>query len=483
MMTREAFQQLYDQGPDAVYAVLVAMQAQIDALTARVAELEARLNKDSHNSSRPPSSDGLRRGSRPPRSLRGPSDRPSGGQPGHPGQTLLMVAEPDQRVCHEPAVCAGCGAPLAGGPMDLEAERRQVFDLPPVRLEVTEHRVASCVCPHCQTLNRGAFPPAVSQSAQYGPRLLAQALLLNQWHLLPLARTCQVLGELCGARLSEGALVHAIAVNGQRLAPIEEGIKEAVGAAPVVHFDETGVRTAGRLHWCHVASTRTLTFYAHHARRGRAAFQAIGLLPKFVGVRVRDALSCYDDPSYGGQSALCNAHLLRELVGGWEDWRQTWCLRLIVVLLRLKSAVEAARAAGRLPLDPLVLAHWQQVWRRTVARGLAEHPLPPPTGRRGRPQRGKARCLLDRLAGREADILRFAVDFRVPFDNNQAERDLRMVKVHQKVSGCFRTPAGAASFCRLRGYLSTVAKQGLNLLDALTALCEGTPLWPCLQPG
>ena len=478
MITREEFQQVYDQGPDAVYALLVAMQAQIDALTARVAELEARLAKDSHNSSKPPSSDGLRR---PPRSLRQRGQRPTGGQPGHEGHTLCQVEQPDDLVWHRPTVCQACGRGLADLPLTDLGERRQVFEVPRPRLVVTEHRVGEVVCPACGTAQRGAFPPAVSQPAQWGPGLLGRGVYLLAYQLLPLARSRQMLLDFYGQAPSEATLLRAVADCYRTLAPVENALKQAIGGAAVAHFDETGVRVARHLEWVHVASTARLTHLAHHPRRGRVALTDIGLLPGFAGTSVHDAYSSYRD--FGsGRHALCNAHVLRELCGCWERDQQTWAQRLSAWLRAVLHAKQAAQAAGETAFPPEFLARMVAGYRRIVARGLAQNPRPAPTGRGGRPKLGPARSLLERLERYETEHLRFAFDFAVPFDNNQAERDFRMVKVQQKISGGFRTSAGADQFCRLRGYLSTLRKQGANLLEALRSVAAGSPLWPSLVP-
>ncbi|MBI2298006.1 MAG: IS66 family transposase [Armatimonadetes bacterium] len=485
MVTRSQAQAIYEQGPDAVYAVLVAMdariqalEAQVAALQAQVADLTARLGKDSHNSSKPPSSDGLRR---PPRSQREPGQRPTGGQKGHPGHTLCQVEQPDSVVVHRPAVCGRCGHGLEGLPVTERAERRQVFELPQPRLEVTEHRVGAVVCPVCGRSNQAEFPAAVRQPAQWGPRLLGLGVYLVQYQLLPLARCRQVLLDLCGQAPSEATLLHAVADCHTALAPVEAALQQAVGRAAVAHFDETGVRVAGRLEWLHVASTASLTHLAHHRRRGRVALTDIGLLPAFGGVAVHDAYPSYRD--FGsGEHALCNAHLLRELQGCWEREHQTWAQRLRALLRGVLHAKQLAQAAGETALPPEFLARLRANGRRLVARGLAQNPRPQPTGKGGAPKLGPARSLLERLQRYEAEHLRFAFDFRVPFDNNQAERDFRMAKVQQKVSGCLRTSAGADQFCRLRGYLSTLRKQGVDLLDALRRVVAGSPVWPCLGP-
>ena len=483
-MTRDEFQVLYDQGPDAVFAVFEQLMAQIRALTARVQELEARLNKDSHNSSKPPSSDGL---SKKPISLRKKSGKPSGGQPGHPGRTLQQVANPDTVLLHSSPTCQACGHSLESG-QAREEERRQVFDLPPLRLHVTEHRSLSKVCPVCQTCNRASFPPTVTQPVQYGERIQALAVYLMQYQLLPFARTQQLLSDLFGCSLSEGTLASILQECHQTLAPVEAAMKterrvprrisEALTQAKVAHFDETGMRIEGKLHWLHSSSTSLLTFYAPHPKRGRDALNEIGILPVFAGRSVHDAWASYF--GYACAHALCNAHLLRELIGLYEQTQQSWTHQMTVLLLWIKRAVDRHKAAGATPLPPAKLAAYETCYQRLIAQGLAQNPPAAPTGKRGRTKQTPARNLLERLCTHPSAVLAFAYDFRVPFDNNLAERDLRMLKVRQKVSGCFRSEEGASQFCRIRGYISTLRKQGYDLMQALQSVFARQPVYPLL---
>ena len=487
MLTCDEFQALYDQGPDALYTLfqtlwtrMATLEEQNAHLSAHVQELEARLSKDSHNSSKPPSSDGLHKPTPKPCNLRKKTGKRTGGQPGHPGHTLELVDNPDHTLLHAPTTCAGCGGSLQDAPI-LGKERRQVFELPPLTLEVTEHQAISCVCPHCHTFNTGTFPEEVAQPAQYGPKMLGLCVYLSQYQLLPLARTQELLVDLFGQAPSQGTLTGAIAACSRRLEPVETALKAALLRAPVLHSDETGVRVVQQLHWIHVACTPLLTFYAHHAKRGREAFTAIGLLPSFGGTSVHDSLASYHDPTYGCLHSLCNAHMLRELLGLFETTHQTWTQRMSALLRSLKRAKEAAQSAGKSALDPRLLLRYQRVYRRIVARGLAQNPAPQRTGQRGRPAKGVCRSLLVRLQEREDAVLRFALDFTVPFDNNQAERDLRMVKVQQKVSGCFRSTDGADHFCRIRSYISTLRKQGTGILSALRSNFMGNPIYPCFD--
>ncbi|MEP7358861.1 MAG: IS66 family transposase [Anaerolineales bacterium] len=478
MPSRDEILAAYQAGPEAtvvlVEAVVTTLQQEITALSVQVAQLQARLNKDSHNSHQPPSSDGLAKRPRP-RSLRKHSGKKSGGQPGHPGVTRCLVDNPDTVVPHVPAVCAGCGAGLETAP-EIGRERRQVIDLPEPRPVVTEHQAARKACPVCQTVTAGSFPTEVSQPVQYGPRTKAVAVYLQTYQLLPYERTVETLDDLFGVCPSEGTLASAQTTAYTQLAPIEQAIGQAVRREAVAHVDESSIRIAGRLAWVHVLSTALWTFYAQHPKRGRKAIDAIGLLIGFAGRRVHDAWAPY--LKLPGLYALCNAHLLRELIGLHEDTGQAWTQKLIRLLLSMQAAVAAARAAGQTELSQKQLAGYEAAYSRFLNEGLRANPPPKRTGKRGRPKQSSARNLLDRLVTHRGAILAFLHDFRVPFDNNQAERDLRMFKVKQKVSGCFRSPQGADQFCRIRGYISTLRKQGYSVLDGLTSVFAGQPFMP-----
>lgn len=483
MLSRDEILAIYRAGPEAMVALVeklwatqVTLEQQVQVLTARVAELEARLNKDSHNSHQPPSSDGPAKRPRT-RSLRQRSGKKSGGQAGHPGVTRALVDDPDVVIPHRPTVCVGCGAALESVP-EAGRERRQVIEIPKPRPEVTEHQAVQKACPVCQTVTAGEFPPEVAQPVQYGPRAKAAAVYLQTYQLLSYERTVEALGDLFGVYPSEGTLTSAQSTAYARLEPVEQAIRDALQKADVAHVDETGIRVAGRTEWAHVMSTHLLTFYAHHAKRGREAFKAIGLLLGFGGRRVHDAWAPY--LKLPGLYALCNAHLLRELIGLHEETGHAWVQKLIRLLLSMKAAVAQARAAGQTALTLKQCAGFEAADTRFVTEGLRANPPPAPTGKRGRPKQTPARNLLDRLETHRVAILAFLHDFRVPFDNNQAERDLRMLKVKHKVSGCFRSPEGAAYFCRIRGYISTLRKQDYSILDGLTSVFAGQPYMPRL---
>jgi transposase len=455
-------------------AVVEQQREQIAALLERVHELEARAAKDSHNSSKPPSSDGL---ARKTKSLRRKSGKKPGGQVGHRGETLRLVATPDTVVEHRPAVCAQCQTPLDEAEVVLR-ERRQVLDLPRVRLTVTEHQALHVRCAACQAVSVGAFPAEAPSRAQYGPRLRAFAVYLVQQQFVPYGRVRELLADLAGASVSLGTLLTWVQQSAAALAPVETRLKAALRQASILHNDETGVRRSGRLAWAHVASTARLTHYAVHAKRGSEATDAVGILPAFTGVSVHDGWKPYWRYTRC-RHALCNIHHLRELTFLEEQYRQTWAKELKALLREMKATVEQARATGLRSLPTAVREALVTRYRALLAMGHAANPPPERRPRqRGRVKQSPARNLLERLWLGQDEVLAFLDDFAVPFDNNQAERDVRMLKVQQKVSGSFRSDWGADAFACLRSYLSTLRKQGVALLAALETVVAGQPLYP-----
>lgn len=472
MLTREEFQILYDQGPDAVFGLISAMQEQIAILTARVKELEDRLGKDSHNSSKPPSSDGL---AKKPVSLRPKSTRKPGGQPGHRGKRLEFCEHPDQVLVHAPARCQECGTSLEAIEGQVDA-RRQVYDLPPLKLVVSEHRTQHKCCPNCGLVNLGTFPREVTAQVQYGPRVKALGVYLLNFQLLPYQRIAGLFADLFDASLSPGTLLLAQQEAGSRLESVVSRIQKALQQKAVAHFDETGFRVCGRLHWLHSASTSRLSYYAWHQKRGKIGMDAAGVLPSFVGLAVHDGYASYQ--RYACRHALCNAHHLRELTALFEQEGAMWAKEMRHLLAEIKQAVDGAREQGRKRLPILQEMHFEGRYQKWICQGLAENPSSAATGKRGRPKQSVARNLLDRLDRHRDQVLAFMYDFAVAFDNNQAERDVRMMKVQQKISGTFRSTEGADAFCRLRSYLGTLHKQGKNLLSALEHVFRGNPLEP-----
>ncbi|HEV2462127.1 MAG TPA: IS66 family transposase, partial [Ktedonobacterales bacterium] len=421
------------------------------------------------------STDGL---ARKTKSLRRRSGKKPGGQLGHRGETLRLVATPESVVEHRPTVCAGCQAPLGAEAPEVLRERRQVHELPTLRLVVREHQAIHLRCPVCQAVTAGAFPAEAPSRAQYGPHLRALVVYLLEQQLVPYGRVREVLADLFGARLSLGTLVQWVQQAAASLEPVEAAIKAALQQAPVLHNDETGVRQAGRLAWAHVASTKRLTHYAIHAQRGQDATDAIGILPGYRGVSVHDGWKPYQ-ANASCRHALCNIHHLRELTFLEEQYQQAWAADLKRLLRQMKAATDQARAQGATRLPQAERDGFVARYEHLLVAGLAANP--PPARRphqRGRVKQSPARNLLERLLLGQEAVLAFLDDLTIPFDNNQAERDLRLLKVQQKISGCFRAPTGAAAFARLRSYLSTLRKQGVALLAALETLFAGQPLSP-----
>jgi transposase len=446
-------------------------------LQARVEELEARLAKDRHNSSKPPSSDGL---ARKTKSLRRRSGKKPGGQIGHRGQTLRLVATPDAVVDHRPAICLGCQTPLGEEAPVVLRERRQVQELPPVRLVVTEHQALHLRCPACQAVTSGAFPAEAPSRAQYGPRMRALAVYLVEQQLVPYGRVRELLADLLGADLSLGTLVEWVQQAATILEPVEAQIKAALSQAPVLHSDETGMRQAGHLAWAHVASTHRLTHDGMHTKRGAEATAAMGILPAYTGVSVHDGWKPYRAHSRC-RHALCNIHHLRELTYLEEPYHQTWAKDLKELLREMKAATDQARAAGTLRLSQQERNGFVARYAHLLADGHAANPPPArPPHHKGRRKQSPARNLLERLWLGQDEVLAFLSDLAIPFDNNQAERDLRMLKVQQTVSGCFRSTRGGTAFARIRGYLSSLSKQGVKRLAALETLFTGRPVYPSL---
>lgn len=492
----EAISAVYEQGVDAVAEVLERLfvqiadqqeqlrsqQQTIASLTTRLKELEDRLAKNSRNSSKPPSSDPVKP---KPKSLRQISGKKPGGQEGHPGRTLSLVKDPQHILIHDPEECEVCGESFLAGEA-WSYERRQVVDMPPVLgLEVTEHRALGKRCPGCGWTTRAAFPfeASTQEVVGYGPRLKALMVYLMSYQLLPYERASELLKDLFGEPApGAGTLYSTVQGCFERLEETEEAIKEGLvgGGGVVGGFDETGLRVEGKGMWVHVASTEELTHYAVHEKRGAEATREIGILPFFKGVAIHDGLSSYWHYEQCVH-ALCNAHHLRELRFVEEEHKQRWAGQMRALLRQIEEAVREEAASGGTHLEPERVQEFEMRYQQLLEAGLKANPPPERTGKRGRPKQSKGKNLVDRLDKHREAVLRFMHDFRVPFDNNQAERDIRMVKVRQKISGCFRTRRGAEMFCRIRGYISTVRKQGENVFAALENVFMGEPFVPSLR--
>jgi transposase len=451
---------------------IARLEAEIAALRAENAELKRRLGMNSQNSSKPPSSDSPF--AKPaPKSLRRTSGRKPGGQPGHSGSTLQLVEDPHERLRHEPVECAGCGSDLAGA-AEVGMERRQVFDLPPLSVRVTEHQLIARRCA-CGTTTRAAAPDGVSAPVSYGPRITAIILYLYVGQFLSKQRTAHALAELFGTPISEGTVAAMSERAAGRLDEFTEAVRDAIADAQVAGFDETGLRVAGGLHWVHCARTDRYTLITCHAKRGREGIDAAGVLPRFQGVAVHDAWAPYDtyiQPDH----QLCCAHAMRELQGVIDtadpdaDW--CWARQASDALVAMQRLVNSAVAAGADAIDLDALAEQIRLYRTAAQIGVTE------TAARTDTLIKEHNALARRLLNRQDDYLRFTTDFRIPPDNNGSERDIRMIKLRQKVSGCMRTLTGAKQFCTIRSYLSTAAKHGRKFFDTLVMLAEGQPWLP-----
>lgn len=462
---REDLIELARRQPEAVVDLVLALWDRVEALEAKVAEL----TKNSRNSSKPPSSD-KGNPNKPAKRLPGSgSKRKPGGQRGHKGSNLEMRADPDMIVTHGfEDRCHHCGGNLSQARAE-SFERRQLFDLPPLRLEVTEHRVACGQCPDCCKPIKGRFPQGVNAPAQHGPGVKALAIYLGVYQMLPAERTSEFFGDLFDCPLSTGTLANFLCKAGAQAEPIAEDIKQAIHAGELFGADETGASFNGKNHWLHIACTERLSYYHFHPNRGFQALEDIGILSDYAGAVVHDFFQSY----YRYDSCehyLCNAHHLRDLTYIHEDMSQPWAQEMIELLLEAKKLRDRENSGGR-KIGPKTIERILCNYRRILADGYLLNPEPPKIrGKRGRPKRGKALNMLDRFRDREPEVLGFFLQTGVPFDNNQAERDLRMIKAKLKISGCFRSPKAAECFANVRSVVSTARKAGRRMLETLGIL-------------
>jgi transposase len=446
------------------------------SLSQRIADLEEQLGRNPRNSSMPPSAEAFSKPPVPNRAERRAAKRRPGKQPGTEGKHLAQVEDPDEIALHSPTECSGCGEKLDDAEI-VGIERRQVFELPPIRPFVTEHRMERrrCTC-GCETK---ALPPTEAIApACYGPGVRAVAAYLAIYQHLPYDRMAQLFHDVLGIDVSVGALTSMVAEAGGALGLFTEVIRDLLIDAPAVHFDETGARVEGSLHWVHVACSTLYTLIDCHKKRGTIAMDAMGVIAKMQGTAVHDGWKPYR--SYDVLHQLCNAHHARELEAVAVGWDQGWADEMIGLLAEAKEAVESARATGVDHLDATTLHSIRVRYGMLIQKGWAANP-DPEVGKRAGYER-KAFNLLTRLDTQRADVLRFSTDFTVSWDNNQAERDVRMVKLQQKISGTWRTLDGARSYCAIRSYISTMKKHGQPVLAGLRLLFEGGVWLPAGLP-
>lgn len=485
--SHEEIQAAFKRGEADVVALFDKVSQQIVELAEQLAkqaeiikELQAKAAKNSRNSGKPPSSDGYGKANKT-ESLRKTGVRSNGGQPGHTGSTLNAVETPDHTETHDQANCKNCQASLA----DIAVsglEERQVFDIPAIRIEVTAHRATLKICPDCGTENKGDFPETVSQPVQYGHGVKTWATYFNNQHFIPVERTAQIFKDLLGHAPSEATLLKANQELVELIEPARLAVKAQLQQADVLHVDETGLRVKGKLHWLHSASTDKLTDYTVHSQRGKEAMTEAGILENFTGRMVHDHWKVYFTYEQSDH-ALCNSHHLRELNFIEKQYQQPWAADMAALLLEIKDEVEktALETDHLSPPQSELFTHRYDV---IVNQGLKDNPYSAAKNeegrakKRGRPKQTPAYNLLTRLKDFKPETLAFMYDFRVPFDNNQAERDIRMVKVKQKVSGGFRTFQGAQRFGSIRGYISTARKNSVSIFDAIKSAFSGSPFIP-----
>jgi transposase len=468
---------------DKVGQQLVELAEQLAKQAETIKELQAKAAKNSRNSGKPPSSDGYGKANKT-QSLRKPGQRSNGGQPGHTGNTLETVETPEHTEIHDPSQCKSCHTSLD----DVEisgVEERQVFDIPAMKIEVTAHRATVKRCPCCGTENTGDFPETVTQPVQYGHGVKTWAAYFNNQHFIPIERTAQIFRDLLGHAPSEATLLKASQELEKLIEPARQAVKEQLQQADVLHVDETGLRVQGKLNWLHSASTDKLTDYTVHGKRGKEAMTEAGILEDFKGTMVHDHWKVYFTFEQSEHS-LCNSHHLRELAYIEKQYQQPWAADMAALLLDIKEQVEKT-AIDSDQLSSAQIQLYEQRYDALVTQGLQDNPYSVAGNKdgeakkRGRPKQTPAYNLLIRFKDFKPETLAFMYDFRVPFDNNQAERDIRMVKVKQKVSGGFRTFEGAQRFGSIRGYISTVRKNSVSVFEAIKSAFSGNPFIPA-QP-
>ena len=449
-------------------------------LQSRIRELEksiesdtaVSIEKDSHNSSMPPSLDRPWKKPKRTRSLRKKSVLKVGGQAGHKGSTLHQVSSPNRVIIHSVKDCSHCNLSLSSiKPSSFQ--KRQIFEIENGNLSVFEHQIEVKHCPDCQKASKAKFPVSIKAPVQYGSSVLSILVYLHTYQLIPVARTVEIMRDLFNCPVSQATVQRAVRFCSDKLIRCEQRIKAAIRDSSVIGVDETGIRINGTNAWVHVARTENLTHLATHTHRGKAAFQAIGIINKFKGTMVRDGWLSYQWLTQCEHS-LCNAHLLRDLIyiSEAEPKHKKWTTDLASLLMEIKAAIDEAHSQSKSKLQNSIQANFLKRYDKIVAfakKAIRGSPKIKTTG-------VTAYKLCERLSRNKPEILKFMYDLSVPFDNNGSERDLRMLKLQQKIGGCFRTTKGANTFCRIRSYLSSARKQGRGLLTAVELALKGKPV-------
>jgi len=470
MFTRDQLLDIAKTNPVALIDIILTHQDQRQLFAQRVKQLEDQVNKNSRNSSKSPASDGLKKPK--PKSLRKRSGKKRGGQKGHKGHTLEKAENPDHVIPLSVTSCP-CHADLSNVPVS-SYDCRQVFELPEPKLEVTEYQSEIKICPQCGQTAKAPFPEGVNAPIQYGSRFRGMLVYMQNQHYIPADRLSQMVFDLYGTSVSVATILDASRRSYNNIAPFEKSLINALADCKVLNADESGVRTVKKLYWLHSASTESLTFYGVHEKRGTLAMDHFNIFPNFKGRLIHDFWKPY--LTYDCDHGLCNAHHLRELVFLFEQHQQAWANKMFNLLLGMNDFVR--QQCNQLTSEQKT--PWLKQYHEILSEGWEANPLPekPPKKKRGRIAKTKAQNLLTRFGDFEDAVLAFLHDTDVPFTNNLAEQDIRMIKVRLKISGCFRTVSGAEHFARIRSYLSTARKQGRNILESITAAIEGKPFMP-----
>lgn len=472
-MNRDEILSLYHSGPDNVVKVILMMQRKIEILEAKMKVFEEQLKKDSHNSNNPPSTDSTFK-KKASKSLRKSSNKKSGGQKNHKGYNLKKVKNPHKIIRHTINNCKYCGNSLNNENV-IDIESRQVFDIPQIEMIITEHQAESKTCNKCGQISKADFPEEFRNFVQYGNRIKALISYFSEYQLIPLKRIKEIFSDVFQCQISEGTIVNTNNYLWKQLESVEEEIKKRIIQSPVVHFDETGFRVESKLSWVHTASTNDLTYYFFHPKRGKLAMDEMGILPDYKGTATHDHWKAYFN--YLCNHELCNVHHLRELIFIFEECNQKWANEMFNLLLEMKKQVEQAKAKGE-KVRQEKIKELEDRYEKIIEDGFKENPhnRMPTEIKRGRIKKSKPINLLERLRDFKKETLGFLNDHDIPFSNNLAERDLRMIKVKLKISGTIRSKQGAKSFCRIRSYISTIKKIGLNVLCTIRLAFENNPM-------
>lgn len=465
--------QLVSNSSPLLIELITRLLALILQLESKIQKLENKLNLNSSNSSIPPSKDTHHK-RKIPNSRKSTNKKP-GGQNGHLGTTLNPVENPDIIIDHRPEVCSGCGC-IIQTKLTQFIDERQEIDIPAIQVQYISHHLHSFLCPHCHTVTKGTFPNQISQKIQYGPRITAYVAYLSIYQLIPVKRLTQILYDLHGFHISQGTVINMINRMSSNLDEFTDHIRYLLITSPVIHTDETGMKVGKAKFWLHVVSTKTLTLYGIFQKRGREGIDALGVLPLFFGIAVHDFWESYS--KYPCKHAYCNAHILRELTRVEEETRQQWAVKMRTLLVQAKKTAGIFAEKGEI-VPNILLKHFDERYADLITKGLDANPPPDRiAGTRGKVKKTHSRNLLERMQAHQVEILRFLHDPQVPFDNNLAERDIRMPKLKMKISGLFRSQEGAMAFSRIRSYVSTIQKNERSVMDGLVQAAIGDPWMP-----